>query len=128
MDTGFNMRQLAAEEKNKQKKKPKETKGKDDQRQQAFDINLNDARFGAIFNNRNYHIDRSNPDYKPTATMKAIESEATKRRYDETTGAPRKELAKKESEPGWDDSRLASLKRKVENYPASKQKQKQMKK
>jgi hypothetical protein len=59
--------------------------------------------------------------YKPTAIMKAIEKEATTRRYD-NTGAPRKDFAKTTSEPTW-DTRVASLKRKVENFPASKQKQ-----
>jgi hypothetical protein len=56
--------------------------------------------------------------------MKDLEVEAIKRRYD-VTGAPRKDLAKKETqaEPNWDSSRVASLKRKVESFPSSKQKQ-----
>jgi hypothetical protein len=60
-DTGFNMRTLAKEEKDKDKKK-KVTK-EEDKRQQKFAIDMNDSRFSAIFNNKEYSIDRSNPEY-----------------------------------------------------------------
>ena len=62
-EAGFNMRDLANEEKNKDKKKKKDKKEKEEKREQTFNVDMNDPRFGAIFNNKEFAIDRSNPEY-----------------------------------------------------------------
>lgn len=92
----FNMAEIARSEKQKGKKskKKKKTQQREDRGglQEGFQINTNDDRFKAIYEDHNYSIDPSNPKFSATPGMKKLLEETRKRRIhgEETVSEPKK--------------------------------------
>ncbi|XP_071085342.1 ESF1 homolog [Haliotis cracherodii] len=96
----FNLGDLVVEKKKKKKKKRQE----EDMQQKKgddFEIDMNDSRFGAIFDSHMFNIDPSAPEFKKTKGMEAIIQEKLKRRKIDGGGSERKkakvEMEKREA-------------------------------
>lgn len=87
----FNMRDLVklqkktggedqSQSKKKKKKLRKKSKGEDAVENSDFQLNLEDERFKALFEDAKYGIDLTNPDFKQTSLMNELLSEQTKRK------------------------------------------------
>lgn len=78
----FDMKDITRAEKQKKKGKKKGKKGADDQGglQEDFNMDVEDARFKAVFENHEFAIDPSNPKYKATQGMKKLLEEGRKKR------------------------------------------------
>jgi hypothetical protein len=78
----FDMKDITRAEKQKKKGKKKAKKGVEDQGglQEDFDMNVEDARFKAVFENHEFAIDPSNPKFKATQGMKKLLEEGRKKR------------------------------------------------
>ena len=78
----FDMKDITRAEKQKKKGKKKGKKGVEDQGglQEDFDMNVEDARFKAVFENHEFAIDPSNPKFKATQGMKKLLEEGRKKR------------------------------------------------
>ncbi|AEO66439.1 6925bbf1-c2ce-490b-994d-51c925e3f357 [Thermothielavioides terrestris] len=79
----FDMKEIMRSEKQKGKKKKKKGgKGAEDQGglQEDFQMNVEDSRFKAVFENHEFAIDPSNPKYKATQGMKKLLEESRKKR------------------------------------------------
>ncbi|KAK4240558.1 Pre-rRNA-processing protein esf1 [Achaetomium macrosporum] len=78
----FDMKEIMRAEKQKGKKKKKGKKGADDQGglQEDFNMDVEDSRFKAVFENHEFAIDPSNPKYKATQGMKKLLEEGRKKR------------------------------------------------
>ncbi|KAJ2801043.1 pre-rRNA-processing protein esf1, partial [Coemansia guatemalensis] len=72
----FDLNEIVKAEKKKGRKRDKHAKNtvEDD-----FKLDVNDPRFGALFNSHNFAIDPNNPNFKKTKAMKELLSESRKR-------------------------------------------------
>lgn len=114
----YNLRQMMKEHKQslkataKNAKKSKKFQGlasdvsKDQSNNDGFQLNVNDQRFQAVFNQPAFNIDQSDPHYRPTAgTQQIIEEKLKKRKLDQRNGS---------SKSGFqDDDLVTKLKRKA---------------
>ncbi|KAL2121144.1 hypothetical protein VTJ04DRAFT_5171 [Mycothermus thermophilus] len=113
----FDMREIAKAEKLKGKKKKKGKKGLQEDRgglQQDFQMDVNDPRFKAVFENHEFAIDPSNPKFKATEGMKKVLEEGRKKRKagagDDSPDAKRERRDSKKAKPDDGDfGELASL-------------------
>ncbi|KAI1174655.1 hypothetical protein F4777DRAFT_552988 [Nemania sp. FL0916] len=79
----FNMNEIARAEKKKSKKFKKKGKDQAEDRgglQEGFEMNVNDDRFKAVFEDHEFAIDPSNPKFKSTPGMKKLLEEGRKKR------------------------------------------------
>ncbi|KAK4248436.1 hypothetical protein C7999DRAFT_40310 [Corynascus novoguineensis] len=78
----FDMKEITRAEKLKNKKKKKGKKGVEDNGglQEDFNLDVEDSRFRAVFENHEFAIDPSNPKYKATQGMKKLLEEGRKKR------------------------------------------------
>ncbi|KAL2141429.1 hypothetical protein VTI28DRAFT_2429 [Corynascus sepedonium] len=78
----FDMKEITRAEKLKNKKKKKGKKGVEDNGglQEDFNLDVEDSRFKAVFENHEFAIDPSNPKYKATQGMKKLLEEGRKKR------------------------------------------------
>ncbi|CAR28696.1 hypothetical protein ZYGR_0U00540 [Zygosaccharomyces rouxii] len=75
----FNMNEILKSEKEKKKKGKYQDKGKI--MEDEFKPDLNDPRFNEVFENQDFAIDPSQPEYKSTKAMKEILEERSKRAH-----------------------------------------------
>lgn len=75
----FNMNEILKSE--KEKKKKNKYQNKDRIVEDEFKPDLNDPRFNEVFENQDFAIDPSQPEYKGTKAMKEILQERTKRTH-----------------------------------------------
>ncbi|KAI1184516.1 hypothetical protein F5B17DRAFT_77896 [Nemania serpens] len=79
----FNMNEITRAEKKKSKKYKKKGKHQDEDHgglQEGFEMNVNDDRFKAVFEDHEFAIDPSNPKFKSTPGMKKLLEEGRKKR------------------------------------------------
>ncbi|KAI0099021.1 hypothetical protein GGR51DRAFT_403947 [Nemania sp. FL0031] len=79
----FNMNEITRAEKKKSKKFKKKGKKQDEDHgglQEGFEMNVNDDRFKAVFEDHEFAIDPSNPKFKATPGMKKLLEEGRKKR------------------------------------------------
>ncbi|KAI1158855.1 hypothetical protein F5B18DRAFT_639247 [Nemania serpens] len=79
----FNMNEITRAEKKKSKKFKKKGKSQDEDHgglQEGFEMNVNDNRFKAVFEDHEFAIDPSNPKFKSTPGMKKLLEEGRKKR------------------------------------------------
>ncbi|KAI1111791.1 hypothetical protein F5Y14DRAFT_300738 [Nemania sp. NC0429] len=79
----FNMNEITRAEKKKSKKFKKKGKNQDEDHgglQEGFEMNVNDDRFKAVFEDHEFAIDPSNPKFKSTPGMKKLLEEGRKKR------------------------------------------------
>ncbi|KAJ8125238.1 hypothetical protein O1611_g8400 [Lasiodiplodia mahajangana] len=78
----FNMNEITRAEKKKSKKFKKGKKQDEDHGglQEGFEMNVNDDRFKAVFEDHEFAIDPSNPKFKATPGMKKLLEEGRKKR------------------------------------------------
>ncbi|KAK3294390.1 uncharacterized protein B0H64DRAFT_425245 [Chaetomium fimeti] len=121
----FDMKDITRAEKQKKNKKKKGKKGVEDQGglQEDFNMDVEDSRFKAVFENHEFAIDPSNPKYKATQGMKKLLEEGRKKRKagpsESPNGKKDQRSAKKAKADG--DVELSSLadavKRKAKSAP-----------
>lgn len=111
----FDMKEIMRAEKQKGKKKKKGKKGGEDQGglQEDFQMDVEDFRFKAVFENHEFAIDPSNSKYKPTQGMKKLLEEGRKKRKtrgdDSSPGGKKDERSSKKAKPDGDLAELSSL-------------------
>ncbi|KAK3898366.1 Pre-rRNA-processing protein esf1 [Staphylotrichum tortipilum] len=111
----FDMKEIARAEKLKGKKKGKKgKKGAEDQGglQENFAMDVEDARFKAVFENHEFAIDPSNPKFKATQGMKKLLEESRKKRKagpDHSPGAGKEQRSSKKAKGDSDLGELSSL-------------------
>ncbi|KAJ2080132.1 pre-rRNA-processing protein esf1 [Coemansia sp. RSA 988] len=71
----FDLNDIVKAEKKKGRKRDKHAESVEDN----FKLNVNDPRFGALFDSHNFAIDPNNPNFKKTKAMKELLSESRKR-------------------------------------------------
>ncbi|KAI0869424.1 hypothetical protein GGS24DRAFT_478893 [Hypoxylon argillaceum] len=79
----FNMNEITRAEKKKSKKFKKKGKKQEEDHgglQEGFEMNVNDDRFKAVFEDHEFAIDPSNPKFKSTPGMKKLLEEGRKKR------------------------------------------------
>lgn len=111
----FDMGEILKAEKKKNKKRSK--KGKKDAEavaglQEDFDMDVNDDRFNAVFDDHEFAIDPSNPKFKATSGMKKLLDEGRKKRKhggDEYGEGRRDKKSKKGKAAGGGRDELGSL-------------------
>jgi hypothetical protein len=112
----FDMKEIARAEKLKGKKKGKKgKKGAEDQGglQENFDMDVEDSRFKAVFENHEFAIDPSNPKFKATQGMKKLLEESRKKRKggpDHSPSGSKEQRSSKKAKANGDDlGELSSL-------------------
>uniref|UniRef100_A0ACC2J609 Uncharacterized protein n=1 Tax=Nemania bipapillata TaxID=110536 RepID=A0ACC2J609_9PEZI len=79
----FNMNEITRAEKKKSKKFKKKGKNQEEDHgglQEGFEMNVNDDRFKAVFEDHEFAIDPSNPKFKSTPGMKKLLEEGRRKR------------------------------------------------
>lgn len=125
-DDGYNLKAMVKGQKLKKKgKKARRGKKGADLEEDNFKMDMSDSRFQAVFEKPEFHIDPTNPKFKPTAGSEALLAERQsrmikKREKMETNLKSRKKRATKDEQPQGktDDlkSLMESVKRKSEKH------------
>ncbi|KAI0533609.1 hypothetical protein GGR58DRAFT_100812 [Xylaria digitata] len=119
----FNMDEITRAEKKKSKKGKKKGKSQVEDHgglQEGFDMDVNDNRFKAVFENHEFAIDPTNPKFKSTPGMKKLLEEGRKKRKnrsDDFEAPPESDTAKKQKIKAADDdisSLVASIRQKAQ--------------
>ncbi|KAF2964419.1 hypothetical protein GQX73_g9140 [Xylaria multiplex] len=119
----FNMNEITRAEKKKSKKGKKKGKSQAEDHgglQEGFDMDVNDNRFQAVFENHEFAIDPSNPKFKSTPGMKKLLEEGRKKRKnksDDFEAPPESGKVKKQKIKAADDdisSLVASIRQKAQ--------------
>lgn len=96
----FNMKQIeenATMSKSKRKRldKKKNAQEKEEAKEDDFEVDVQDPRFGALFTSHHFNIDPADPHYRKTKGTEALVSEKLKRRADSETHV--EDVSRKES-------------------------------
>ncbi|KAK4152992.1 Pre-rRNA-processing protein esf1 [Chaetomidium leptoderma] len=108
----FDMKEIVRAEKQKSKKKKKGKKGAAEDQgglQEEFNMDVQDSRFKAVFENHEFAIDPSNPKYKATDGMKKLLEEGRKKRKAGPNDSPNDKKTQRSSKKAKADGDFGEL-------------------